>query len=122
TPAMEAPEPSLQATVEPGGTAEGWVPSIVNDTSNVIYSFSSPFLGGSWSNAWLAVSDGAQFPAVDPVPEDSGLGTSPESPATFGETVRAGDFDVSVQEHIQGQAVYDIADFGLRALAVSSGF
>ncbi len=122
TPAMEAPEPALQATIEPGASAEGWVPSIVNDPASVIYWFSSPFLGGNWAEAWFAVTDGAQLPAFDPPAEDSGLGTAPDSPATFGQTVRAGDFDVSIEEHIQGQAVYDIAEFGLRALAASSGF
>jgi hypothetical protein len=94
----------------------------VNDTGNVVVWFSSPFLSGSWSQAWLALTDGASLPTFDSVPEDSGLGTSPDAPAAFGETVRAGDFDVAVLEHISGQAVYDIAQFGLRALAGSSGY
>jgi hypothetical protein len=122
TPAMVCPEPTLQATVDAGAAAEGWVPLQVNDTGNVVIWFSSPFLGGSWSQAWLALTDGASLPTFDPIPADSGLGTSPDAPAAFGETVRAGDFDVSVLEHISGQAVYDIAQFGLQALAGSSGF
>lgn len=122
TPAMECPEPTLQATVDAGAAAEGWVPLQVNDTGSVVVWFSSPFLGGSWSQAWLGLTDGASIPAFDPIPADSGLGTSPDAPAAFGETVRAGDFDVTVLEHISGQAVYDIAQFGLRALAGSSGY
>lgn len=122
TPAMVCPEPALQATVEAGASIEGWVPLQVNDTGNIVAWFSSPFLGGTWSQAWLALSDGASIPAFDAPPEDSGLGTSPDSPAVFGETVRAGDFDVTVLQHISGQAVYDIADFGLRALAGSTGY
>jgi hypothetical protein len=121
TPAMVCPEPTLQATVEVGASVEGWVPLQVNDTGNVVVWFSSPFLGGSWSQAWLALTDDASLPAFDAIPEDSGLGTSPDAPAAFGETVRTGDFDISVLEHISGQAVYDIAQFGLQALAGSSG-
>jgi hypothetical protein len=120
TPAMVAPEPVLQGAVEPGATLEGWVPFQVNDASNVLLWFSSPFLGGSWANAWLALTADASFPTFDPIPDDSGLGTSPESPAPFGATVRAGDFDVTLLDHISGQAVYDIADFGLQALGVAS--
>src|SRR5690606_40822375 len=70
--------------------------------------------------AWFALTDGATIPTFDPIPEDSGLGTAPDSPARFGETVRAGDFDVAVLDHISGQAVFDIAEFGLRALGAES--
>lgn len=121
-PAMVTPQPALQATVEPGSMAEGWVPFHVNDTGNVIVWFSSPFLGGSWSQAWMALTDGATIPTFDPVPADTGLGQTPDAPATFGETVRAGNFDVTVLEQAFGQAVYDMADFGLRALAGSTGY
>jgi hypothetical protein len=121
-PAMDCPEPALQATVEPAGIVEGWIPFHVNDTGNVILSFSSPFLGGSWSQAWMALTDGATTPAFSPAPGDSGLGQTPDAPAAFGETVRAGNFDVTLLEQAFGQAVYDMAEFGLRALAGSSGY
>jgi hypothetical protein len=121
TPAMVAPEPVAQGSAEPGGTVEGWVPFLVNDTSNVLLWFNSPFLGGNWADAWFALTDGATIPAFGPVPADPGAGLSPDAPAPFGGTVRAGDFDVTVLDHISGQAVHDIADFGLRALAFSSG-
>lgn len=121
TPAMVCPEPTLQATVEPGASTEGWVPLQVNEPGNVVVWFSSPFLGGSWSQAWMALTVGASLPMFGDITEDSGVGVSPDAPAAFGETVRAGDFDVTVTDHISGQAVYDIADFDLRALAGSSG-
>lgn len=121
-PAMECPEPALQATVEPGGIAEGWIPFHVNDTANVLLWFSSPFLGGSWSQAWMALTDGAAVPAFGPVPGDSGLGQTPGAPAAFGETVRTGNFDVTLLEQAFGQTVYDMAEFGLRALAGSTGY
>lgn len=122
TPAMVAPEPALQATVEPGAKAEGWVPFHVNDTGNVVLWFSSPFLGGNWSQAWLGLTDGASLPSFDAVPADSGLGQSADAPAVFGETVRAGDFDVTVLEQAFGETVYNMAEFGLRALAGSGGY
>lgn len=120
TPAMVAPDPVLQASAAPGTSIEGWVPFHVNNAQNVLLWFNSPFLGGNWANAWFALTDGATIPDFDPVPEYSGLGTSPDSPAPFGSTVRAGDFDVTVMDHISGQAVYDIAEFGLRALGIES--
>jgi hypothetical protein len=119
TPAMVAPQPSLQGRVEPGASIEGWIPFQVNDPSNVLLWFNSPFLGGDWADAWFALTEGATVPAFDPIPQDPGIGLSPDAPAPFGSTVRAGDFDVTIQDHISGQAVYDIADFGLRALGLA---
>lgn len=118
-PAMVAPQPAAQGTVEPGGAIEGWVPFLVNDTSNVLLWFNSPFLGGNWADAWFAVTDGATVPDDGPIGADPAAGLTPDAPAAFGDTVRAGDFDVALLDHISGQAVYDIADFGLRALAGS---
>jgi hypothetical protein len=119
TPAMIAPDPAIQGAAEPGTAVEGWVPFLVNDTSSVLLWFNSPFLGGDWANAWFALTDGAAIPSFEPVADDPAAGLSPDAPAAFGATVRAGDFDVALVDHISGQAVYDIADFGLRALAGS---
>lgn len=116
TPALVSPDPALQASVAPGEITEGWVPLVVNNVDNALIWFSSPFLGGDWSQAWFALTDGASIPAFGSAPEDSRLGISADQPATFGETVRAGDFDVTILEHVSGQTVYDMAQFGLRAL------
>lgn len=122
TPAMVAPDPVLQGSAGPGASIEGWVPFHVNDAGNVALWFDSPFLGGGWADAWFSLTEGATVPSFDPIPEDPGTGLSPDAPAPFGTTVRAGDFDVTLLDHISGQAVYDIADFGLQALgAASSG-
>ncbi len=118
---MIAPDPAVQGTAEPGAAVEGWVPFLVNDTSNIILWFNSPFLGGNWADAWFALTDGASVPEFGPVAADPAAGLAPDAPAAFGATVRAGDFDVALLDHISGQAVYDIADFGLRALAGSGG-
>jgi len=65
----------------------------------------------------LALTEGATIPTFDPPGDDPGRGVSPDAPAGFNETVRAGAWDVSVVEHISGRAVYDISEFALQALA-----
>lgn len=115
-PITMGPSPLLQGVIEPGATLEGAVPFWVGDLSTVLLRFSSPFLGGNWADAWFAMTDGAAMPTYEPIPDASALGTDPASPAAFGETVRAGDFDVTIQRYITGQEVFDIAPLGTRAL------
>jgi hypothetical protein len=116
-PTLIVPEPALQARVDPASSAEGWIPLTVNDAGNVLLWFSSPFLGGDWADAVLALTDGAAIPSFDAPGDDPGRGESPDAPAAFSETVRTGNWDISVSEHISGQAVYNIAEFALQALA-----
>ena len=116
-PAVIVPDPALQARVEAGNVGEGWLPLLVNDPSNVILRFASAFLGGSWSEAMLAVTDGATVPTFDRPAADPWRGLSPDAPAGLNERVRAGDWDVTVLEHIAGEAVFAIAEFALQALA-----
>lgn len=118
SPITDGPEPLLQGIVEPGATLEGAVPFWVGDLSNVLMRFSSPFLGGNWADTWFALTDGAVVPTFANIPEPSGLGTEPGSPAAFGDTVRSGDFDVSILRYITGQELYDISPTGTRALGV----
>lgn len=115
-PLTDGPDPLLQGSVEPGATLEGAVPIWVGDISNVLLRFSSPFLGGNWADAWFAMSEAATIPAFDPPAAASELGTEPASPASFGETVRSGNFDVTIMQHITGQELYDISPPGTRAL------
>lgn len=115
-PLTAGPFPLLQGIVAAGDTLEGAVPFWVGDLSNVLLQFSSPFLGGNWADAWFAMTDGATIPGFDPVGDDSGLGTSPDSPAAFGDTVRSGDFDVTIDRYVTGQEAFDIAPLGTRAL------
>lgn len=115
-PLTDGPDPLLQGTVEPGATLEGAVPIWVGDLSNVLLRFSSPFLGGNWADAWFAMSEGATIPAFDPPADASELGMDPATPAVFGETVRSGNFDVNIMQHITGQQLFDISPTGTRAL------
>ena len=116
-PALIVPDPPLQARVEAGDAVEGWVPVVVNDAANALLWFQSPFLGGDWAEAVFALADGAAVPAFDPPGDDPGRGETPEAAAGFNETVRTGGWDISVTEHISGEAVYSISEFALQALA-----
>lgn len=116
SPLTAGPEPLLQGVVAPGETLEGAVPFWIGDLSNVLLQFNSPFLGGNWAEAWFALTDGATMPVFDAVNEDAGLGKTPQDPATIGDTVRSGDFDVTLDQYATGQDAYDIAPTGVRAL------
>ncbi|MCO5226637.1 MAG: SH3 domain-containing protein, partial [Thermomicrobiales bacterium] len=67
---------------------------------------------------WFALTDGATLPTFESSGDDAGLGSSPDSPAAFGDTVRSGDFEVTVLRYVTGQEAYDIAPTGVRALAL----
>lgn len=116
-PALIIPNPALQGAVDGGGVLEGWVPLTVSDPGNIVLWFASPFLGGTWSEATLALTDGATLPAFDPPDDDPRRGLSADAPAALNERVRAGAWDVTVVEHISGEAVFTIAEFALQALA-----
>ncbi|MCO5219304.1 MAG: SH3 domain-containing protein [Thermomicrobiales bacterium] len=118
TPLTDGPHPLLQGIVGPGETIEGAIPCWAGDLSNVLLQFSSPFLGGNWADAWFALTDGATLPTFESPGDDAGLGTSPDFPAAFGDTVRSGDFEVTVLRYVTGQEAYDIAPTGVRALAL----
>lgn len=115
-PLTDGPDPLLQGTVEPGASLEGAVPIWVGDLSNVILRFSSPMLGGDWADAWFAMTDGATIPTFEPAADASELGIDPTSPAAFGETVRTGDFDITIMRYVTGQELFDISPGGTRAL------
>lgn len=116
SPLTDGPDPLLQGAIEPGATLEGSVPFWIGDQSSALLRFSSPFLGGNWADAWFALTDGATMPAFEPISNASDLGVDPSSPAAFGDTVRSGDFDVTIDQYITGQEVFDIAPSGTRAL------
>ena len=115
-PITDGPEPLLQGAVEPGATLEGAIPFWIGDQGTALLRFSSPFLGGNWADAWFALTDGATMPTFEPVGEASTLGIDPSSPAAFGDTVRSGDFDVTLQRYATGQEAFEISPTGTRAL------
>ncbi len=117
TQAVVMPDPMLQAVVEPGATTEGWVAITVDDPAVATLWFDAPMLGGSWSDGIFALADGAAVPAFELMDaSDTDVGAEPSAPAAIGETVTVGGWEVTIDEVIFGQAIFDIADFRYRAL------
>lgn len=121
TQVVVPPDPMLQFVVEAGQTVEGWVAPIVDDLSNAVLWFDSPFLGGNWANGLFALADGAtiEIPS-DLDPSDTDAGSDPAAPAGVGETVKVGGWEIAITQVIGGQEVYDMSDFRLQALGPPS--
>lgn len=117
TQAVIVPEPMLQAVVEPGAATEGWIAVTVNDPSVATLWFDAPMLGGSWADGLFALAEGAPAPVFDALDaSDTDVGGDPASPAAIGETIQVGGWEITIDEVIFGQAIFDIADFRYRAL------
>jgi hypothetical protein len=111
------PDPMLGAMVEPGATTEGWIAPIVNDPASAILWFDSPRLSGVWSDALFALAEGAT-PAIAALdPADTDVGSEPSSPASIGDTVTVGGWEITIDEVLYGADMFDaIFDFRTRAL------
>lgn len=117
TQAVVVPEPMLQAVVEPEAATEGWVAITVNDPAVATLWFDAPMLGGSWSDGVFALASGAQAPVFEELDaNDTETGSEPSAPAAIGETIRVDGWEITIDEVIFGQAIFDIADFRYRAL------
>jgi hypothetical protein len=117
TQAVVMPDPMLQAVVAPGESAEGWIAPIVDDVTNMVLWFDSPVLGGNWASALFALTDGASL--ADPGDldaSDSDVGSEPTSPATIGDTVKVGGWEITISDVIDGNTVFEMSDFRFRAL------
>lgn len=118
-PTIDMPEPALRGVVDSGGALDGWIPFLVDDPASATLWFDSPFLGGNWADTILALSPAAAPALVTTTGvADSDAGADPSRPIAIGETVRTGDWEVTVEEVIYDQAVIDAADFRLRALGL----
>nr|MBA2469105.1 SH3 domain-containing protein [Chloroflexia bacterium] len=123
TQAVVVPEPMLQAVVEPGATTEGWIAVTVDDPSVATLWFDAPILGGSWADGIFALADGAPAPVFEPLDAtDTDIGGDPANPAAIGETVRVGGWEVTIDEVIFGEAIFEIADFRYRALGSTNSW
>jgi hypothetical protein len=121
TQVVVPPDPMLQFVVEAGQTVEGWIAPIVDDLSNAVLWFDSPFLGGNWANGLFALADGATLTIpTDLDPTDTDAGSEPAAPAAVGETVKIGGWEITITQVIGGQEVYDMSDFRLQALGPPS--
>lgn len=117
---MAVPDPALQGTADAGGVLEGWIPLVVDDAAAATLLYDSAVLAGNWANAVLALADGAALPQFSPdAAPDENAGSDPGAPAVLNQAVRAGDWAVTILKTDQGQAIYEMSDYRLRALGDS---
>ena len=122
SPGVVLPDPPLHAVVAPATSSEGWVVSTVNDPAAALLWYDSATIASSWGDSVFALAEGATLPAVEAIDgADTDVGADPARPAAIGDTVRTGGWDVTIQDVIYGQAVFDLADFRLRALGSGYG-
>jgi hypothetical protein len=123
TQAVVVPEPMLQAVVEPGATTEGWIAATVDDPAGATLWFDGPLLGGTWSDAIFALTDGAAAPPVEEMDaSDTDVGSDPASPAAIGDTVTVGGWEVTITDVTLGGGIFDIFDFRTGALGAEDGW
>lgn len=116
-PAVVIPDPPLHAVVGPGESSEGWVVSLVNDSAAALLWYDSATIGSAWGDTIFALAEGAAIPDSEATDDaDTDVGSDPARPAAIGDTVRTGGWEVTVQDVIYGQDVFNAADFELQAL------
>lgn len=119
-PTISIGDQALQGIVAPGGTLTGYVPLLVDDFESCVLWFESTLLGGNWANATFALGPSAEVPTFPTTTSASDhVEGSVDSPAAFGEFIKIGDWEVTLTDIAEGQAVFDIATLGLRALGQS---
>lgn len=121
TPAVVVGEGAMRGMVAPGDVLEGWIPLVVDDPSVATLWFESTTLGGNWGGAVFALTPSSAVPEF-PIPPvtSSDLGASPDAPAELGQPVSTGGWAITLERILEGQDIYDMADFNLRALGDSS--
>src|SRR5215213_6905474 len=73
---VQAPDPALDVTLNPGESSKGWVAfGIPAEESSLLLIFDSLELGGSWADRVMALQDGARIPDLSQriaAPNDAG--------------------------------------------------
>jgi hypothetical protein len=105
-----APDPALDAAVQPGETRDGWVVAGAGtDEDNLLLIYDSVTLMGNWADRVFALADGAQIsdqPAAAAEPNDAG--TSPDQPVGLNGAIVTEDWSVEILEVAYGRDVYNL--------------
>lgn len=120
TPAVVVGEQAMRGLVAPGDVLEGWIPLVVDDPSVATLWFESTTVGGNWGPAVFGLTPSSSVPAFTISSDTLDAGTSPETAAELGQPVSSGGWRIILERTLEGQDIYDIADFNLRALGDSS--
>lgn len=108
----------FQGIVESGGVLAGWIVALVNDPQVATLWYDTANVGKRWTDGVFALAQGAVIPSFRPTSTttDIVVGSSLASPASFGDVVSVGDWEVIADHTLEGQAIYDISDYRLQAL------
>lgn len=116
-PSIALPDPALDIALAPGETFTGWTGGLANDVSNVVLIFDPAISIGTRYAASFALTGEAALPAYEaPSTDPVDAGTSIETPAAIGETVRTAIWDVTVNNSIDSSTYFDVSDYRVRAL------
>lgn len=107
---VQPPEPILHGNVEAGGSLEGWIVAASEaGEGNLCLVYDSLTIGGNWADVVIALDAGARRDdAADALQAVNEAGDDIAAPAAIGETVATSDWVVTIQQVIEGQAVYNL--------------
>ncbi|MGI9254648.1 MAG: DUF4352 domain-containing protein, partial [Thermomicrobiales bacterium] len=113
------PTPALDAFIDPGATAEGWLSfSAPVDESALVIQADPLFLDGDWADRFLALGPDTIPAAAQPPAEVNDAGRDPTAPAAPGIPVVTADWQLVLEEIVRGAAVFDLVDYRTGALKV----
>jgi hypothetical protein len=115
---VKAPEPSLDAVLEPGALATGWVAfAAPSDEGSLLLLFDSLELNGSWADRVLALQEGVAIPDLaQPAATANSVGTDAASAVGVGETAVTADWSVTLLDVVAGAPAFDLVDYRTGAL------
>ena len=113
----QPPDPTLDGTLDPGTTREGWVVLAAPvDERGLLLVFDSLTLPGNWADRVLALEEGAAIPALSVPAAPNDAGTDPGAPAGLDTPIITEDWEIELLEVVRGAAVFDLVDYRTGAL------
>src|SRR5215211_1617257 len=115
---VQAPDPALDVTLNPGESSEGWVAfGIPAEESALLLIFDSLELGGSWADRVMALQDGARIPNLSQriaAPNDAG--TDFTSALGIGEPAVTDQWSIALLDVVTAETAFDLVDYRAGAL------
>ena len=107
---VQPPDPMLHGSVGAGESLEGWIVAASEaGEGNLCLIYESVTIDGTWAEVVIALDTGAQIAdAGEPLRAANDAGASISAPAAIGEAVATEDWAVTINQVIEGQAVYNL--------------
>lgn len=119
SPDLAIPQPA-ESMLESGQIVDGWIVFLGDGDSRPVLWYADALSRVDWRDAAFALHDESIVPDIQPVDVSAIVaGLTPDAPATAGQSVLAGDWVVTLDEVIEGQAVADRGGAGLKAFVRS---